>query len=292
VPLSHLAREMGISPVSVNEMCRKLQDQGFAKYLPYKGATLTAEGERVAMYILRRHRLWEVFLVRHLGLSVNEAHSAACGLEHETSDLVAERLDQFLGRPRVSPEGLPVPSGRNGDQGPLPMPLEDLEVAQCGTVAGLPLSSESLAYLEHQGLRSGAPVCLLARSDAALLIRIGDQDLSVARELAAQILVLAGGEAGQSTLSLESKGGSKSPPLTLSLADLRPGQRGIVVRVSGSDRIRRRILEMGISPGVIIIGIRTAPLGDPIEFKVRGYHVSLRRSEAGRVTVQLVDGLN
>ena len=64
VPLSQLAEMLSISPVSVNEMCRKLQDQGFAVYQPYKGVSLTPEGEQRTFYILRRHRLWEVFLVQ------------------------------------------------------------------------------------------------------------------------------------------------------------------------------------------------------------------------------------
>ena len=93
VPLSLLADTLSISPVSVNEMCRKLQDQGLVVYQPYRGALLTDVGDERACHILRRHRLWEVFLVDKLGFDYDEAHNVACQLEHATPDAVADRLD-------------------------------------------------------------------------------------------------------------------------------------------------------------------------------------------------------
>ena len=109
VPLSQLAEVLSISPVSVNEMCRKLQDQGFALYQPYKGVLLTPEGEKRAFYTLRRHRLWEVFLVQKLKFNFVEAHEAACQLEHSTPNLVADRLEVYLDYPATNPEGEPIP---------------------------------------------------------------------------------------------------------------------------------------------------------------------------------------
>ena len=109
VPLSHLAEALSISPISVNDMCRKLQDQGLVIYRPYKGVYLTEQGQLHAYYIVRRHRLWEVFLVQKLGFDYEEAHEAACRLEHATSDSVADQLDAFLSHPTVNPQGLPIP---------------------------------------------------------------------------------------------------------------------------------------------------------------------------------------
>ena len=105
VPLSLLADTLSISPVSVNEMCRKLQDQGLVVYQPYKGALLTDVGDERACHILRRHRLWDVFLVDKLGFEYGEAHDIACQLEHATPDAVADRLDHYLDYPPVNPIG-------------------------------------------------------------------------------------------------------------------------------------------------------------------------------------------
>ena len=111
VPLSFLADSLCISPVSVNEMCRKMQEQNLIEYQPYKGASLTEEGERAAAQVLRHHRLWEVFLVEKLQFSAAEAHEIADELEHATSKELAERLDLFLGNPTVSPDGHSVNAG-------------------------------------------------------------------------------------------------------------------------------------------------------------------------------------
>ena len=84
VPLSFLAESLSISPVSVNEMCRKMQEQDLIDYQPYKGASLTPAGDKEALQVLRRHRLWEVFLVDHLRFSFEQAHELADALEHVT----------------------------------------------------------------------------------------------------------------------------------------------------------------------------------------------------------------
>lgn len=110
VPVPQLAQELGISQVSVNQMCRKLQDQGLLTYRPYKGVTLTEEGMALARKVIRRRRLWEVFLVDKLGLSLRQAEDAACRLEHVTTDEVLTHLDAYLGHPTHCPHSHPIPS--------------------------------------------------------------------------------------------------------------------------------------------------------------------------------------
>jgi DtxR family Mn-dependent transcriptional regulator len=189
VPLSQLAEVLSISTVSVNEMCRKLQDQGFAIYQPYRGVSLTPEGERCAYYILRRHRLWEVFLVEKLGLDYNEAHDAACQLEHSTYDLVTDRLDAFLNYPSVNPEGEPIPRAN----GVLPtsslIPLMKLPVGQACHVIRCDAGQAGCAFLDEYGLRPGASLTLLAMTEDSLLVRVGEMQLSLAVVLAESIMV-------------------------------------------------------------------------------------------------------
>ena len=109
VPLSLLAQELSISPVSVNEMCRKLMERGLVDYRPYEGVTLTSEGSTLACQVLCRRRLWEVFLVEKLGLGVKEAEAMADQLEHATPDRLIERLAAFLEYPTLSPQNQPIP---------------------------------------------------------------------------------------------------------------------------------------------------------------------------------------
>jgi DtxR family transcriptional regulator, Mn-dependent transcriptional regulator len=189
VPLSQLAEMLSISPVSVNEMCRKLQDQGFAVYQPYKGVSLTPEGEQRAYYILRRHRLWEVFLVQKLSFNYKEAHEAACQLEHSTPNLVADRLDAFLEYPSVNPEGEPIPKA----DGVLPtrslLPLPEIFAGQQCHVIRCDANQAGCAFLDEHGVRPGATLTLLATVDDSLLVQVDKVQISLARTLAEWITV-------------------------------------------------------------------------------------------------------
>jgi DtxR family Mn-dependent transcriptional regulator len=189
VPLSQLAEMLSISPVSVNEMCRKLQDQGFAFYQPYKGVSLTPDGQQRAAYILRRHRLWEVFLVEKLGLSFKEAHDAACELEHSTPNRVADRLEAYLGYPTVNPEGEPIPRA----DGVLPanawILLTELPIGLACHVIRCVASTAEGAFLHEHGIQPGAALTVLAAADDSLLVQVGGAQLSIARQLAETVTV-------------------------------------------------------------------------------------------------------
>jgi DtxR family Mn-dependent transcriptional regulator len=189
VPLSQLADALSISPISVNDMCRKLQDQGLIIYKPYKGALLTEEGQRHAYRIMRRHRLWEVFLIDRLGFDYDEAHEAACRLEHATLDQVADRLDAFLSYPAINPQGKPIP--RLG--GVLPtcvtVAISDLGVGQQARILECQAGEPAQAALDSQGIRPGATVRLLVASEQSLLIQVDGAHVSLARTMADKILV-------------------------------------------------------------------------------------------------------
>jgi DtxR family Mn-dependent transcriptional regulator len=189
VPLSQLAEMLSISPVSVNEMCRKLHDQGFAVYQPYKGVSLTPEGQQRAYYILRRHRLWEVFLVQKLGLSFEEAHDAACELEHSTPRRVADRLEAFLEDPAANPEGEPIPRA----DGVLPpsawILLAELPVGRSCHMIRCQASQAERDFLHEHGVRPGAALTVLAAADEGLLVGVGGAQISIAHGLAETITV-------------------------------------------------------------------------------------------------------
>jgi DtxR family Mn-dependent transcriptional regulator len=300
VPLSQLAQELSISSVSVNEMCRKLQEQGLVIYRPYQGASLTPEGEQRAYYVLRRHRLWEVFLVERLGLDYEEAHEAACRLEHVTSNAVADRLDAFLGYPTVNPRGDPIPT----NDGALPaqslIPLTSLSVGRGSHVVGCKSDDPSRAFLNEQGLRPGARVALVADAEDSLLVQVEGKHISLARSLAETVQVEQAETEGETapdmppkpTPSDEERMEMQSKTETvirqIPLHELSVGQRGVVVRVGGKGPARRRMMDMGLVPGTEVKAVRVAPLGDPVEFEIKGYNLSLRKSEARDVTVEVM----
>ena len=189
VPLSQLAEALSISPISVNDMCRKLQDQELVVYRPYKGVYLTEQGQRHAYYIVRRHRLWEVFLVQYLGFDYEEAHEAACRLEHATSDPVADQLDAFLSHPTVNPQGLPIPRPEGILPNCTPRLLSELAAGEKVHILQCSASPPARAALEEQGLRPGATAEILLVSDSSLLLSFQGTHLSVARNLAQTLLV-------------------------------------------------------------------------------------------------------
>ncbi|MGC9359377.1 MAG: metal-dependent transcriptional regulator [Anaerolineae bacterium] len=189
VPLSSLAEALDVSPVSVNEMCRKLQDLDLVIYRPYKGASLTKDGERRALAILRRHRLWEVFLVRELGFAYDEAHDVACNLEHATPACLAERLDAYLGHPHVNPRGQPIP-GTDGDLQPrTAVPLTTLSAGDAGHVLRCEAKGAERAFLEEHGIRPGAPLKMLAMTQSSVLVQAADTPITLARDLARLIKI-------------------------------------------------------------------------------------------------------
>lgn len=310
VPLSLLAETLSISPVSVNEMCRKLQDQGLVIYRPYKGALLTDEGEERACSILRRHRLWEVFLVDRLGFHYDEAHDIACQLEHATPNQLADRLDLFLNYPPVNPQGDSIPRC-NGQAPDLPtIPLAALPAGQRGRVAHCDLEGAPFSFLAEQGIRPGAWVEAVAAGGDSILVQVRGEHVSLTRHLAEAIQVQVAFAVGQPDARLhgERPNPIKEPTLIpireedskmqskeetavrqVALHTLKVGQRGIVVRVGSKGPVKRRMMDMGLVPGSEVSVRRVAPLGDPIEFTVKGYSLSLRKSEAQEIDVEVVE---
>ncbi|NOX62916.1 MAG: metal-dependent transcriptional regulator [Chloroflexi bacterium] len=190
VPLSQLAEEMNISPVSTNQMCRKLAERGLVDYLPYKGVTLTEEGAVIARRILRKRRLWEVFLVEKLGVAPDEAEDAACRFEHVTPDHLAERLADYLGHPALSPQGQPIPARPGHSETPSAQKLSALSAGMECRILDAAASGPMREFLQAQGLRRGARARVLAvAQNNALLLDVDGRTISLSPELAETIQI-------------------------------------------------------------------------------------------------------
>ena len=190
VALSALADQLEISSVSANEMIKKLVARGLATYEPYKGVTLTGEGQTQALRVIRRHRLWERFLADMLGLPWDRVHDEACQLEHATSPLVEEKLAQFLNEPETCPHGYPV-AGADccREEG---LPLSEMEPGQRAVVLRVvEHNADLLRYLAELELRPQAVIEVeeVAPFDGPLTVRIGESRRVVGRQVASQITV-------------------------------------------------------------------------------------------------------
>lgn len=190
VGLSRLAEMLSVSPVSANQMVKKLAGRGFVEYLPYKGVDLTQEGRQVAMRVLRGRRLWALFLAEHLDLPSNRADEIACDLEHITTPDLTERLARLLGDPPTGLQGRSIP-GTGTSSHPVPsVPLTDLSVGSVGVVTQIEASTATESFLAADGVVPGAEVTLLAlSSDDECLVRVGAVELHLSGEVSAGILV-------------------------------------------------------------------------------------------------------
>lgn len=104
-----LAEKLNVSAAAITDISRKLSAKGIIDYEKYKGLNLTMKGRRIAINVIRKHRLWETFLHETLGLSLTEIHDEAENLEHQTSDFLADKLSEYLGHPEKDPHGQEIP---------------------------------------------------------------------------------------------------------------------------------------------------------------------------------------
>jgi len=276
IPLSQLATELSILPVSVNQMIHKMDEVGLVRYFPYKGVELTQEGCQIAARVLRLRRLWEVFLVEKLDLSFEEADDLACRMEHIMPDGIDNQLSIFLDDPIVSPKGRPIPNGDGGGWSAAPQPLSNLKVGQSGVVVNLEMDDSIRAFLSGEGVRPGAEVHILVVSDSGVrLVQTGGKKISLVSTVAEKIIVR-----NQKEKLLMS---SQQVPLS----KLKVGESGAISAIKIKGAARRRFLDMGLVTGEIIKVERVAPLGDPIDFVIKGYHLSLRKNEAKQIMVDV-----
>ena len=191
-----IAAALGVSPGTVTSMLKTLDAARLATHRPYVGVALSRAGRVLALRMLRRHRLIELFLLRTLDMSWDEVHDEAEHMEHAVSDLLVDRIDAFLGHPDVDPHGDPIPRGDGQSlQPPEETPIRSL--ADCGTGQNFRLtrvldqSADFLRYLTESGLALGTVGEVVRNPDGAGLmrIRLGNRTLSLAIEAAGKIVV-------------------------------------------------------------------------------------------------------
>jgi DtxR family Mn-dependent transcriptional regulator len=185
-----IATLLGISPPSVSERLKYLAQQQYVRHEWREGTILTPRGERIAVNVLRKHRLIESFLVQMAGYALDEIHEEACAIEHAISERLADRLEMMLGYPEVDPHGHPIPT-KMGEVALLDYATL-AEISPGQTVIIRQVSDWNKAHLEYLcrlGLTPGATVTLLetAPFEGPLTLQLHSQTIALARELAREV---------------------------------------------------------------------------------------------------------
>jgi DtxR family Mn-dependent transcriptional regulator len=187
---SEIAERLGVRPPSVTAMVKRLSALGLAEHAPYRGVELTPAGERVALEVIRHHRLLELYLAQALGLSLDEVHSEADRLEHALSEELEARIDRSLGYPTHDPHGDPIPDAALRLDRKRLRTLASLEPGDEATIKRVPDGDdELLRYLAKLALVPGKKVKLRSAEPfgGPLTVRVGKAEHAISRELAGGI---------------------------------------------------------------------------------------------------------
>lgn len=188
-----IAKRLDTSAASVTDMLLRLSSKALVHYESHKGVRLTEAGQQVATQLIRRHRLWETFLVDKLGFNWDEVHDPAEQLEHIDNTKLVDRLDQFLGRPQFDPHGDPIPDADGNFTERRQVLLSTIQPGQAGIVVGVQDHSvEFLQHLDYLGLVLGARVelCQHFTFDNSLLVKInGNTERTISQKVSQHLFV-------------------------------------------------------------------------------------------------------
>lgn len=187
-----IAASMKTKAASVTDMLRKLAKKKLINYQRYNGVTLTASGRKVALNIIRKHRLWEMFLVEKLGFKWDEVHEVAEQLEHINSEKLVEQVEKILNYPKFDPHGDPIPDKNGKLREKKSMLLSEVKKhASCRMTGVVDHSIHFLRYLDKTGIALGKEIRVkdVAEYDRSFIISINKKEFFISNEVAKNILV-------------------------------------------------------------------------------------------------------
>lgn len=192
ISTNEIAIAVNATAASVSDMLKKLKAKKYVRYEKYQGVRLTRDGEKLAKNIVRKHRLWEVFLTEKLNYNWDEVHEIAEQLEHIQSDELINRLDKFLGFPKYDPHGDPIPDASGNINNAKNITLSELEKGETATVTGVKDSSSVfLQYLSSIGIGLGTQLSLIEKIpyDGTLVVKCGRKNISLSRQSTQNIII-------------------------------------------------------------------------------------------------------
>lgn len=238
---------------------------------------LTSEGRSYALRIIRVHRLWERYLADRTGVHETEWHRQAEKLEHRISPDEADALAAKMGNPTFDPHGDPIPTPTGQIPNRKGVALNEFGVNQMAQIVHLEDEPDTVyAQLVAFGLHPGMEIRVLESTKERIRFEAGGDEVLLAPIAAANVTVTPLPD------DHEMEGPFKS------LANLKPGESGEVVRISGACRglQRRRLMDLGVIPGTVIASEMESVNGDPVAYRIRGAAVALRREQAKLVFIK------
>lgn len=192
VSTNAIAEKMDTKASSVTDMLKKLAEKNCINYIKYQGVSLTDTGKLAAKMIVRKHRLWETFLVEKLDFAWDEVHELAEQLEHIKSEKLINKLDDFLGNPTEDPHGDPIPDAQGRILKIEKQLLSECEKGRIGICVGVKdTSSDFLKYLDKQEIALGSQMEIIEKEsfDSSLRIRVGSYEITVSNKIASNIYI-------------------------------------------------------------------------------------------------------
>ncbi|TVZ52861.1 metal-dependent transcriptional regulator [Dokdonia sp. Hel_I_53] len=192
VSTNAIAETMETKASSATDMVQKLADKGLLTYRKYRGARLSDEGKKAAIQIVRKHRLWEVFLVDKLNFHWDEVHHIAEQLEHVQSNELTNRLDKFLDFPDYDPHGDPIPDKNGNIKSADKRLLSELDKGHQGILVGVrETSTEFLQFLDKRNIAIGSKIKVLGREffDGSMVIQVKREQFFISKKIAENLYI-------------------------------------------------------------------------------------------------------
>ena len=192
VSTNQIAALLNTKASSVTDMLKKLSEKALINYMPYQGVSLTAAGEKVAVNIIRKHRLWEYFLVEKLDFKWDQVHEMAEELEHISSNELSDRLDKFMGYPKYDPHGDPIPDCNGLFKIHNLKAVSSINTNEGGLICGVrDHSTAFLQYLEKQELTIGKAILVkdIIEFDRSVILLSEGKQIQISREVANNLLI-------------------------------------------------------------------------------------------------------
>lgn len=192
VSTNAIAEEINTTAASVSDMLKKLEEKKLIKYAKYKGVKLSKKGKSLAISVIRKHRLWETFLVKKLNFEWSEVHELAEQLEHIKSNELIDRLEKYLNYPKFDPHGEPIPTKKGDIPIAKNIPLNNLKYGEKGKIMGVSLDNKDfLDYLTQIKISIGTQVKVIEKIkfDQSMKVEYEGKSEHISKEIAENILI-------------------------------------------------------------------------------------------------------
>jgi len=277
--VEELAGALGLSHDAAVRLVLRMQEAGWVQSAVPR-LHLTPAGERIALQIIRAHRLWEQYLVHEARMPLPSVHAAAHRLEHWSSPEALDALEAAMGHPAVDPHGDPIPNARGEMPGPAGRPITEWPLKTLARVVHVEDEPAAVfAQLVAAGVRPGKLLRVIAADERRLILSDGQDTIPLAPVVAANVFVDAAPEELASTRLRR-------------LSDLASGEQAVVSAIEPALQgfTRRRLLDLGLTPGAVVTRETASLFGDPVAYRVRGSLIALRREQARHVIIAEASG--